>query len=241
MHFHSPLAKLLAWGPRRGSNPVYLYTNDFACRRAVLERDEPHDDEDDADRSSRTLTARIYGPTRLEDGRRVRGVTFVSVGDQLSRESAVTYVEAKDEDGHWHEAQSSDMGFDPIVYGALSSVDDRVARFDGAPMAIHPLCGGPVEWLACPSGGEHPCERCEAVSLMVTEPGAMFGHGFDAGKRPITCHDRCPPYPESPDIARLYDLERRVPIWRPRKAPLAVVPSLYKSRDECQRDHPRLR
>ena len=33
LHFHAPLAKLLAWAPRKGTTPAYLYTNDFACQR----------------------------------------------------------------------------------------------------------------------------------------------------------------------------------------------------------------
>src|SRR5690349_2308448 len=48
MRFRSPLAKLLSWAPRRGSTVVYLYTDDFSCRRATLVRAEreEHDDDD---------------------------------------------------------------------------------------------------------------------------------------------------------------------------------------------------
>lgn len=73
---------------------------------------------------------------------------------------------------------------------------------------------------------------------MVTYPHSMWGHGHDHGNRPITCHDRCPDYPKSPDLDRLDRLTARVEIWRPRKAPVARVPSLYKFRDDCLREHP---
>jgi len=33
-------------------------------------------------------------------------------------------------------------------------------------------------------------------------------------------------------------IDARVDLWRPRKALIARVPSLYRSRDECFREHP---
>ena len=35
LHFHAPLAKLRAW-VARGPVPVYLFTDDFACRAGTL-------------------------------------------------------------------------------------------------------------------------------------------------------------------------------------------------------------
>ena len=181
-------------------------------------------------------------PARIvdEEGDRVREVTFIEVGLRLSREDETT-TEARGADGRWKPWSSAGYGFEPIVYGALSSVDDRVARWDGDPMELYTYCRGPVEWLACPGGGERPCERCEEVSLRVGAPLSLGGRSRNYGKRPITCHDRCPDYPRSPDIARLHQLEARVQVWRPRKAPIARVPSLYRSREDCLREHPAVR
>jgi hypothetical protein len=250
LHFHGPLANLLAWAPRRGSVAVFLYTEDFACRRATLTRAEPpeiaEDNRDaenhgDVQRGWPALILKINHRSRIdEEGDRVREVTFIEVGLRLSREDETT-TEARGADGRWKPWSSAGYGFEPIVYGALSSVDDRVARWDGDPMELYTYCRGPVEWLACPGGGERPCERCEEVSLRVGAPLSLGGRSRNYGKRPITCHDRCPDYPRSPDIARLHQLEARVQVWRPRKAPIARVPSLYRSREDCLREHPAVR
>ena len=241
LRFHSPLAKLLAWAPRRGSTTVYLYANDFACRRATLvhaER-EKHDDDDGSEPAPPILLAKINQPASTDDGEQVREVTHVVVGALMSRENGFTTTEARDAGGRWKPWMSGGIWLDSIVYGTLSYADDRVARWDGQPMVMHPVCSGPVEWRACPSGGERPCWRCDEVSVVLTEPRTTWGELVqDHGSRPITCRDQCPPYPESPSIARVNLLDARVEVWRPRKTPIARVPSLYKSRDDCVREHP---
>jgi hypothetical protein len=66
-----------------------------------------------------------------------------------------------------------------------------------------------------------------------------WGHGNGYGGRAISCNDRCPTYPESPDLARIQALsDPNIPLWRPQKVPLAAIPSLYKSRADCVREHP---
>jgi len=241
LHFQGPLSKLLAWAPRRGSAVVYLYTHDFACRQATLAPAERTEDDGAGELPPQTLTARINHRPRIEDGELVREVTFVEVGARLSREDGVWSTEARDAAGHWQPHEGGGGFMDPIVYGALSYADDRVARWDGEGVEIDSYCAGPVEWLACPDGGERPCERCEQVSILVAEPGASWGHGHDYGGRRVTCNAACPSYPQSPDLVRLDRLRERVAIWRPRRARPARVPSLYKSLDECLREHPELK
>lgn len=246
-HFHSPLQQLLAWLPRGGSMTVYLYTSDFACRRATLLRPRvPASGDGDGGAPARpALIAKINDRPRIEDGQRVREVTFIDADLLMSRPGGTFAMEAQRSDGAWHEVGGGNFGqgggsegSHERYYGALSYVDDRLARWDGEPMVIRSYCDGPVEWLACPAGGERPCERCERVGLMVTAPDALAGHSRDHGHRPITCHDACPSYPQSPAIERVSALRWRASTWRPRNARLSLVPSLYKSRDECLLDHP---
>jgi hypothetical protein len=47
------------------------------------------------------------------------------------------------------------------------------------------------------------------------------------GRQGITCHNKCPAYPESPMLKHLKDLRGHVRVWRSLKAPLAdVFPAL---------------
>ena len=75
---------------------------------------------------------------------------------------------------------------------------------------------------------------------MIVDPRSLVGHSVSHGNRPVTCHDPCPQYPESPSIQRLRALPARVSLWSAQKQPLAAVPSLYKSREDCLRDHPQV-
>jgi hypothetical protein len=236
LRVQAPLAKLRAW-VARGPVPVYLFNADFGCRAATL---LPHEAlrGDDAELSPGPMAAKIVGRSRLEDGRVLREVTYVTVDLELSREDGSAH-EARDKDGRWRLADSSGYGL-TTTYGALSSVDDRVARWAGERQVVRPYCSGPVEWLGCAGGGERPCVRCETVSAMSVSPGSLSGHSTSHGNRPVTCHDPCPKYPESPSVARLRALSARVSLWRARKEPLAAVPSIYKLREDCLRDHPRI-
>jgi hypothetical protein len=242
LHFHAPLAKLLAWAPRKGTVPAYLYTEDHACQRLELSRDEP--DERDPD-TPPGLDGQINGPASQKqigasNGRPTREVWYISIGLTLSHENGSSYWEAQDEHGVWQPALSGGGWFEPTVYGALSSVDDRVARFGGDAQAIHAFCSGPTEWLPCPGGGEHSCHRCDQVALWVMDAETDFmGGSYGDGGRQSACNERCPTYPESPDLARIRALkDPKIPLWRPKKAPLAAIPSLYKSREDCLREHP---
>jgi hypothetical protein len=54
----------------------------------------------------------------------------------------------------------------------------------------------------------------------------------------VTCDEACPRYPDNPSVERLSALSARLSLWRAEKQPLAAVPSLYRSREDCQREHP---
>ena len=70
---------------------LYLFNDDFACRAAtlfpygarVIRRRRAEDD--DAS-EPRPMTAKIVGPSGIEDGRTLREVTYVTVDFELSRE-----------------------------------------------------------------------------------------------------------------------------------------------------------
>jgi hypothetical protein len=233
-HFHAPLAKLRAW-VARGPVPVYIFTGDFACRAATLSRSkEPLGD----DGATRPLTVKIVGPSRVEGGRTVREISYVTADLEMSSEDG-SATEARDEDGRWHLISSQGYGIQTI-HGALSSVDAGVARWGGSKQVIRADCGGPVEWLACAAGGERPCIRCENVHVMVVAPTGLSGFSVSHGSRPVTCHDACPKYPESPSIKRLRVLSARSSLWVSEEQPRSAVPSLYKSREDCVRDHPQV-
>lgn len=235
VHFHAPIAKLRAW-VARGPVAVYLFNDDFACRAATLLPGEPPSG-DAAEPGP--MTAKIVGPSHVEDGRTLREVTYVSVDLELSREDGFAH-EAKGEDGRWRLVDSGGYSIPPTIYGALSSADDRIARWGGALQVIRPYCDGPFEWLACAGGGERPCLRCEEVAVMIVGPGSFSGRSRSHASRPVTCHDPCPQYPESPSIKRLRALSARAALWSANKQPLAAVPSLYRSREDCLREHPRI-
>jgi len=198
LHFHAPLAKLRAW-VAHGPIPVFVFNDEFACQAATLFPYEAWRHED--------VEPDEVQP-RVDEGRTVRDVRYVTVDFELSREDS-SELEVKGQDGRWHYGGGSGYGF-TMTYGALSFVDDHVARWGGDAQVIRPYCSGPVEWLACESGGERPCVRCEEVTPMVVSPGSLYGR-----------------------------LSARVSLWSPQKAPLRAVPSLYKSREDCLREHSR--
>jgi hypothetical protein len=234
VHFHAPLAKLRAW-VARGPVPVYIFTDEFACRAATL---LPYEARLGDDAEPRPMAATIVGRSRVDDGRTVREINYVTVDFELSSEDG-SATEARGEDGLWHLIASQGYGIQ-TTYGALSSVDARVARWGGSTQTIRPYCSGPVEWLACEGGGERPCVRCEEVRVMIVGPLSLSGYSISHGSRPVTCHDACPKYPESPSIKRLRVLSARSSLWVAEDRPLSAVPSLYKSREDCLREHPQV-
>jgi len=234
VHFHAPVAKLRAW-VARGPVPVYIFNDDYACRAATLFPDEERRG-DDAEMGP--MTAKIVGRSRVEGGRIVRDVRYVTVDFELSSEDG-SATEARGEDGQWHLTESHGYGI-LTTHGALSSVSDGAAHWGGSMQVIRPDCSGPVEWLACAGGGERPCVHCEEVHVMIVGPGGLSGYSVSHGSRPVTCHDACPPYPESPNIKRLRVLSSRSSLWVAEEHPRSMVPSLYRSREACLREHPQV-
>jgi hypothetical protein len=187
------------------------------------------------------LIATIASPTRIEGGRLVRDISAVYIGEEMSQERMTSTVQARDARGRWKFIYGTAIGVMRASFGWLSYADDRVARWDAQPLALDIQC--PVEWLACPASGGRPCPRCERALVVLQHIGAagdVVGLLQLIDRKPLppaTCQDPCRSS-DSPDIARLRRLDERIRLWRPRRTPLARVSSLYRSRDDCLREHP---
>ena len=227
VHFHVPIARLVEWVPRGRKLTGFVYTPDHACLPVELRRDE--------DRP--LLEARIVTRRWSEQGRPRRELTVAWAGEELEWEDSDSEVEVRAPNGAWRMESSSGYGTS-TNFGALSSVEEGVARFDGDALRINAYCDGPVEWLACPGGGEHPCERCDAIGVRLTSRTAVWGRSRHQGDRPVACHEACPRYPENPDRSRIEALAGRVSPWRLERRSPSQSAALYRSRDDCLRDHP---
>jgi hypothetical protein len=229
-HFHSPLAKLLAWVRPGRTVVVYAYSPDLACSRVELTRDEEPPGE---------LVGRTGFRIQKENGKKTRSFHYLSISELFVNEVCCSEDQEWGPDNKWHTSASGGIGIEGVTYGALSYVDDHVARFDGEPLSIEHICDGPYEWLPCASGGERRCNRCEDIEPFLIEVGTMFGGGTETplGGHTVTCKDPCPSYPESKALARLNELKDHVSIWRPRGTTIATTPSLYKSIEDCRREH----
>jgi hypothetical protein len=225
VRFQIPLARLLDWVPPGRIITAFVHSPSHACLPVELSRAR------DA-----LLEARIVTRRWVEGGRQRRQLTVAWVGAEFNWEDSDDEIEVRAPDGTWRMESSSGYGTMTDL-GALSSVEGGVARFDGYALRLSPYCDGPVEWLPCTAGGEHPCERCDAVGLMVTAPVSLGGRSRHHD-RPVACHEACPRYPESPDLSRLNRLARRVSVWRPDSDARSQNAALYRSRDACLRDHP---
>jgi hypothetical protein len=234
VHFYSPVAKLMAWVPSGRTIRVYAYSPTDNCRLVELARDSKADSNSSA---ATNLTGKTGFRFGKHDGRRTRTFGTVLIGREFVNQRCCSGEEELGSDGRWHESMSSATPDVGEIYGVLSYADHRVALFDGEPLFINGTCEGPFDWIPCAHGGERPCNRCENLSVMLTEGGRLFADLPNFGGRRVTCNDRCPNYPDSPVRARLHVLEQRISVWRPRGEPVAKTPSLYKSLEDCRRDH----
>jgi hypothetical protein len=95
LHFHSPLAKLLAWVPPGRTVPAFLFTNrefsdTHACRRVELSRGVTESGE-----LLPSLEAKINDRATIEDGTKTRAFTILRVGRWLVQpEYGATYSES---------------------------------------------------------------------------------------------------------------------------------------------------
>jgi hypothetical protein len=232
VRFETQLPRLLSWVPGKGATAAYLFTREEACGRVELSRRQIGGSVRSA------LEGKLISSERIEDRHRVRDYTIVMIGDQLELESGFSGTESRGADGKWRSEGYGGGTAEPTIYGALSSVDGRVAHFDGQPLQLVDFCAGPVEWLTCPSGGEHPCERCEQVGVFLVDVGSSWTRGRDYGKRPVACHDACPTYSKAPAMARMDRLSVRVSLWRFAENPTAESATLYRLHADCLREHP---
>jgi hypothetical protein len=238
LRFRSDLPKLLRWAPTGRPLVVYAHTAEYACRRVDL---RPSDV-----RMGGTLVREIAfvgrvefdGEIPAEDRATSRSFDELRVGTELAR-----LPDVKDQvragRGKWEAAASVGYDAEETVYGALSYVDDVVARFGGESVTIRGRCLGPAEWVPCVGGGGRYCWSCDKTDLAVTAahaPVPLGGHLH--GERATTCGEPCPTPPPSADLGHLDQLLGRISIWRPRKLAPVTIPSLYRSRDECLREHP---
>jgi hypothetical protein len=161
------------------------------------------------------------------------GFLFVGNGDELGTEEL-------DRNGAWQPAGSSGTGARSAPFGALSYVDTNVARFGGTAVVLHPECVGPVRWLKCSSGGERPCVGCKQTNVLLIDSNDyehLSEGGIFSPHRPVTCHERCPPDPAEPALARLQELQEHAHIWRRSGKSLANTPSLHRTFESCVREH----
>ena len=234
VHFYSPVAKLMAWVPSGRTIRVYAYSPNDNCRLVELARDS---NADSNPRAATNLTGKTGFRFGKHDGRRTRTFGTVLIGREFVNQRSCSWEEELGPDGRWHESMSSATPDVGETYGVLSYADHRVALFGGKPLFINGTCKGPFDWIPCADGGERPCNRCEEIDVMLTEGARLFADIPNFGGRPVTCNDRCPSYPDNPVSARLHALERHVSIWRPRGESVSKTPSLYKSLEDCLRDH----
>jgi hypothetical protein len=237
LRFDSALPKLRRWLSAGRPLVVYAYTPEDTCRRVEL---RPSDVEMGGE-----LDPSIAFVGRLEfDGRiaradrsTIRSFDELRIGDELTRLPDVK-VEARNADGEWEAAASTGYDDEPTVYGALSHVDDAVARFGGQPVYLRTTCRDPHDWLPCASGGGRYCQRCEQIGVRVLDAQPILEGGSYHGAQPETCREKCPVTPESPIARRLRDLMGRLSAWRPGKSAPTAAASLYRSQATCLREHP---
>ena len=190
------------------------------------------------DAETRPMAAKIVGRTRVEGGRTVREIKYVTVDFELSSEDGFA-TEARGEDGIWHLIASQGYGIQTI-HGALSSADARVARWGGFDADHSALLQRSGRMAGMRGRGRAPVRPLRGGARDDCRALSLSGHSISHGSRPVTCHDACPQYPESPSIKRLRLLSAHSALWVAEKGPLSTVPSLYKSREDCLREHPQV-
>ncbi len=236
LRFKTPVAKLFRWVTPGRSIVAYVHTGEDACKR--VEVSYYVDDETGESSEPPILNGKLNFKGEVENGKKLRAFDLLWIGERLEK-SDDWQNEVQDEHGRWRPNSSGGYGLEGTMYGVLSYVDDRIALFGGDPVEIHEYCLGPFDWLPCASGGERPCDRCEQMSVTLTGEHATFGYRHvPHDGRPITCDERCPTYPESPLLRRLQELRGHVRAWRPSAIPRAAIPSLYRFREDCLREHP---
>ena len=210
VRFRVPMAKLRAWAPPRGEVEASLFVEEH-CIPLTIERERLSEDDEGYGQEPPGLTGRIGGPTRGRKGHPTRSVKYVDIGEQLTADPLSYSIEEQDARGRWRSVGGTSVGVEPNEYGWLSYVDDRVARWSAQPYRLHISCPGPVEWLDCAAGGGRSCKRCDGWAVSLLESDMRILNSDRPAARPASCTEPCPPSPaESPDIARLRLLDKRV-------------------------------
>jgi hypothetical protein len=241
VRFESPVAKLLAWVPPGASIQVWAYSPELDCAPTQLWRNA---DVPPANRWGGDLLAGkaiIEQKVRRIEGeaREVRSFRLFTMGAAFAQSDEAIFLEQRDEHGSWQWfGTGGTIGRDSRDYGVLTRVDADAAWFGGEPVTLHVECVGPVTWLRCRGGGEHPCVGCAQTEVIVEETIAYYsGMGFEWRPRRVSCHESCPRNPPSPAKARLDALQGRVNVWRPSEEPRELWPALHRSLIGCLRAH----
>lgn len=236
VRFRAATAKLVNWVPPRGAIEVWAFSPAHACTPIELRR--PADSTRVSPSGAAWLVGKEIVGHDFRQGREIRAYREFTIGFVFSSGDDEIRTEAQDASGKWQLAESSGTGAESASYGALSDVDAEVARFGGEPLALHPMCAGPIEWLKCPSGGERPCDRCRRIALIPAGVADYFSDGGLLSRdRLTTCQEPCPTRPENPALARLRQLEERANIWRPQRQSDAAIPSLHRTLAGCMEAH----
>jgi hypothetical protein len=237
VRFKSPTEELLGWVPAESSIDVWAYSPEHDCARVELRRIARAAARDRG--ADPLFMGKAYFEEGTKNGRAYRICRLFSFGFLFSRADEPLFLEERDAQGAWQPAgETGTIGTENPTYGALSYVDAEVARFGGAPLVLHGECSGPVKWMTCDGGGEHPCVGCKKIELVVVEANDSYsGMGFNWGNRHPTCNEACPRNPPNPAVARLDELQLRAQIWQPSREPAAETPSLHRTLAGCMRTH----
>jgi hypothetical protein len=188
-----------------------------------------------------TLQGRVITEEKVVSGVRERTTFSATPGHWLHLESGG--MTERFDGTEWAPVSGWGVGDGGSHIAVLSHVDAEIARWEGVGVELSAYCAGPIEALACASGGERPCDRCQNVGLVVhpyrPSSGRGFGHIGLSPRIAATCAEPCPKV-ENEAIERVKSSEAFRDAWTlpaadERPSP---VPTLYRSEARCRRDSP---
>jgi hypothetical protein len=244
-----PSRRLLSWVPKGQTLKATIFSEHYDSAPVGLSRCEG--------KGCGYLVGRVVREQRIHGSRVEREIYEIALDDRISDEHDCAMLEWKDRRGQWHE-DSSGWGCsghhppEPV----LSFIDNSKAIYAGEPLVLHGVCAGPKGWRPCARGGERRCDTCKAVGLDIEVGGADPVLTIEAEERVDGLHQRCDeacPVSTNPSIERLRILGEHVrhrgadvtsagglpSLWRPSQD--ADPAGVYKSKQDCRREHPRTR
>ncbi|MBK9000668.1 MAG: hypothetical protein IPM35_33515 [Myxococcales bacterium] len=246
--FESLAERLVAWAPQTGEIDAYLSDEGSACRKIVLSRPEPPEPEEESPSVVVLDTGvdpeyahTLDGKVDLKETRKgkVRQRSFQRAQFGHYFETTHDGDTQLFEGGRWVQAPGARASTgEPNEYrGTLSEVDGEVAVFGGVPVTAVVKCAGPMQQLACTSGGTRKCDSCQRSRIEIDEsaPGTRrVSPAIDFGVRVAVageCREPCPKL-EPPDRARIASLFASTLAWATQQADRRT-PAIYRSRKRC--------